>query len=285
MHEVKSLQGNVPVLLIWIVIIGVVLILLKKKKLSTKVASLLLVISFIIGGVIFAATPNPVMPIQQVILALNGSVEFAQLIPMIVILAVLLISVFIFGRAICGYACPLGALQELLSKIKFKSKYKKSEQVKTIKVSNRVARLIRLSFTIIFFIGGILWGLAFFKNVNVFLGFSIFKGFNISLILVPVIFLVIIGILSIFIYRPWCRFLCPFGMFANEIGNYSVLGLHRNDNCIDCGVCEKVCPTKVAGRGAKKGECYLCGRCVEACPKNAISYKHYGGSNKSANNE
>ena len=48
----------------------------------------------------------------------------------------------------------------------------------------------------------------------------------------------------------------------------------RNEKCIDCGKCEKACPTGEAGREDMKMECYMCNRCVEACPFDAIKMDH-----------
>jgi NAD-dependent dihydropyrimidine dehydrogenase PreA subunit len=47
---------------------------------------------------------------------------------------------------------------------------------------------------------------------------------------------------------------------------------HRTDDCTECGLCEKICPTQEAGVGSKKNECYFCNRCIEICPSNAIKF-------------
>lgn len=46
------------------------------------------------------------------------------------------------------------------------------------------------------------------------------------------------------------------------------------DTCIECGKCERICPTKnirkVDGKYIFKNECILCLRCYSQCPKDAI---------------
>ncbi|HQN91551.1 MAG TPA: 4Fe-4S binding protein [Methanoculleus sp.] len=47
---------------------------------------------------------------------------------------------------------------------------------------------------------------------------------------------------------------------------------------MNCGKCERACPTGAADPDARFGECYLCGRCTEACPvEGALVYARKGG--------
>jgi polyferredoxin len=79
-----------------------------------------------------------------------------------------------------------------------------------------------------------------------------------------IIFLLIIPI-SIFIYRPYCRFFCPFGALAFLFGKISPLKIRRTPYCNECGICEKICPTLEIFDGSRKGECYYCYRCIDFC--------------------
>lgn len=51
---------------------------------------------------------------------------------------------------------------------------------------------------------------------------------------------------------------------------------HVNENCIDCGLCEKNCPagtiTMDNGKPVWNEKCYQCLRCINSCPKQAIEY-------------
>jgi ferredoxin len=70
---------------------------------------------------------------------------------------------------------------------------------------------------------------------------------------------------SIFIYRPYCRFFCPFGALAFLFGKVSPLKIRRTPYCTECGICEKICPTLEGFDISEKGECYYCYRCIDFC--------------------
>ena len=51
-----------------------------------------------------------------------------------------------------------------------------------------------------------------------------------------------------------------------------------NNNCIDCGICEKVCPVKnieiVDKKPQYKHHCEQCVACIQFCPQKAINYSN-----------
>jgi ferredoxin-type protein NapH len=79
-------------------------------------------------------------------------------------------------------------------------------------------------------------------------------------------------IVSIFVYRPVCRFFCPYGALLGLAAIKGRLKLRRNENCIDCKKCGEICPTNEAGRMDWKQECYMCNRCKEVCPVDGLDY-------------
>jgi len=87
------------------------------------------------------------------------------------------------------------------------------------------------------------------------------------------IFLAIV-VFSVFMYRPFCRFICPYGFLLSFVAGWSLFRFRRTDLCIHCGKCEKVCPTDESKEGDRKMECYMCGRCIEVCPvEGALKYE------------
>ena len=51
------------------------------------------------------------------------------------------------------------------------------------------------------------------------------------------------------------------------IGRFSLIKIRRTSACLDCGLCEKICPTLEGFSKSRKGECYLCCRCIDFCSK------------------
>jgi polyferredoxin len=228
----------------------------------------------VIGGFLLGGVPNAVLPIQTLLSYINTLGPFFQIVPMIVILAILLITTVFFGRIFCSFACPLGALQELISKLQFRSSLKKNKKFNVkVKIPQSISNVIRIIFFAVSVIIVIIWGISIIQIINPFLGFQLFRAPSVMAIIIPITLLGSISLGSIFTYRPWCRLFCPFGMLSNVTSRFSRYRLKRNDNCIDCELCEQICPTESAERDNKKGDCYYCGRCIDVCPQNAIELK------------
>jgi polyferredoxin len=213
-------------------------------------------ISFIFGGLILGGVPNVVLVIQHIfadLLYLNRWVF------LLIRLGIFLGLTLIFGRIFCGYVCPLGAVQELASIIRFKPKLDYDR--KFWKKKN----YLRWGFFVAYAIFSAIWGLELTLFMNPINGFLIFwTPFNLMIFVAFLIFILIIPI-SIFIYRPYCRFFCPFGALAFLFGKVSPLKIRRTPYCTECGICEKICPTLEGFDISEKGECYYCYRCIDFC--------------------
>lgn len=83
--------------------------------------------------------------------------------------------------------------------------------------------------------------------------------------------LVALVLVSLFVYRPFCRFLCPLGALYSFFNRFALLR-YRVDNeaCTSCGACLAVC--KVDIRTVSDRECIQCGACVTSCETNAIRF-------------
>lgn len=262
--------AQLPTFLIWGAIIAISIFLLYKQKLTRKISIILLVATLVTTGLLIGGIPNPLMPLQQIFVNIGLGRPISSILPMIIITVALIVSTFFVGRVFCGHACFLGAIQELASKLTFNSKVKKDWKHILHIESNRIVKLVRFVFLVFFVISALISGLAFTQLFNPFSGFQIFTKPIVPAVLIPAIWLVGIFVASFFIYRPWCRFLCPFGAIASFTSKFSRYKLRRTDACTECGLCEKVCPTGEAYKDSTKEECYLCNRCIDVCPVNAI---------------
>lgn len=134
-----------------------------------------------------------------------------------------------FGRVFCASVCPLGAIQELVA-------------VKPIRISSSLERTLGLFKYV--YLGVAILGVAtaagfWVCRYDPFVGlYRLGHSFN-MLLAGGVILL-----LGIFIARPYCRFLCPYGVLLGWMSRFSKwhLDIAPQGKCIDCRLCESSCP-------------------------------------------
>ena len=190
----------------------------------------------------------------------------------------------LIGRGVCGYLCPFGLVQDLLHKIPF---VKKIETFKGDKALRKAKYLILLIFVILlplFLVDIIGQGAPYFcklicpvgmmeggiplvlmnKSMRGAIGFLYaWKG----LILILTIFL------SIVIYRPFCKYICPLGAIYSLFNSVSLFRYTLDhQKCIHCGRCKAVCEMQCDPvKNCNDLECIRCGKCKNACPVDAIA--------------
>jgi polyferredoxin len=84
-------------------------------------------------------------------------------------------------------------------------------------------------------------------------------------------------VLSILIQNFWCRFLCPYGALMGIVSTISPVKIRRDAQaCIDCGKCNKACPSQLLVDNLvqiRSAECTGCMECVAVCPaENALQF-------------
>lgn len=181
----------------------------------------------------------------------------------------------VFGRAACGWACPIGFLQDMIGvkdTIRSRLGQKIDRHGRWLKwgILAAIAPLSYLTglmaFTEICPIGGLtatLPTLALDPAAYTFSAFFYPK----------MLFLVGFFVLAVLLIRGWCRHLCPIGAMMAPFNHVSLLQLRvDHDSCIHCGRCAAICPMDVdMPEHPASAECIRCGRCVEVCPVDVIS--------------
>ena len=206
-----------------------------------------------LAGFVFLA---PIMPMELggIVNVLSGASALSA--GVIVICAVILLTLIV-GRTFCGTICPVGSLQELAYAV----------PVKRIVIRRtEILELVRFAVFVLTVIAAI-WLIDLMAVTGLYDLFSLTVSASLAVA-------VAIVILSMVVYRPVCRILCPFGVLFSVFAEFSWFRLRRTETCISCKKCEKACPAGTAGRHDSKRECYLCGRCTDTCPVvTALAYR------------
>ena len=189
----------------------------------------------------------------------------------------------IFGRFVCGFLCPFGLVQELLHKIPFPKKLRTlpgERFLRKLKYVILAVFVILLPLVVLDITGhgepwfckyicpsGMLFGglplVASNPPLQAALGFL----FRWKLLILAAVIL-----LSLMIYRPFCRYLCPLGAIYGFFNKNALLRYTLDrQSCISCDKCSKACPMAIDVRKDPNSmECIRCGACRAACPKGCI---------------
>lgn len=191
----------------------------------------------------------------------------------------------LFGRTICGWACPFGLLQDLIDKIPApklaKGRWSRALSLAKYGVLALLVCVLPLvlkaadgaglpAFCALLCPVGLIEGGIPLLAGNP--GMRIMMG---PLFWWKVAVTAIILLACIVIYRPFCRFLCPLGALYSFFNRFAVLRFAVNeDACTRCGSCVDICPVDI--RRVSDRECIQCGRCAKVCPEQAIRFTASG---------
>jgi len=133
-----------------------------------------------------------------------------------------------FGRVFCAGVCPLGAIQELTG-------LKPVKLPKSVELTLALVPFIYLVIAILF---------ASTNSQFLICRYDPFVGiFRLDAPYTMIIFGALLLLAGIFVNRPYCRFLCPYGVLLNIFSRFA--GKHLTitpAECINCRLCEEVCP-------------------------------------------
>lgn len=191
----------------------------------------------------------------------------------------------LMGRFICGFLCPFGWFQDLLHKIPCKKfSTKKLKPLRWIKYIVLLLTVILLPAFLVNDVGisdpifckyicpqGVLEGAMPLSIVNEGIRQALGVLFTRKLII-----LLVVVVLSILFYRPFCKWICPLGAFYALMNKVSLLGIQVDDRrCISCGKCARVCKMDVdITKTPDHTECIRCGKCIKECPAEALRFRY-----------
>ncbi|HOW71853.1 MAG TPA: 4Fe-4S binding protein [Phycisphaerae bacterium] len=197
----------------------------------------------------------PIGAIQNVAVAL---VDHSYAVPLVVVIFFFLplVAALLFGRVFCGGVCPLGAIADLVV-------------IRPVEVPRRLDGVLG-AIKYLYLIVAVWLAIRPAESrdfvicrFDPFVGFFRLAGPGHMLIIGGILLLV-----GMFIARPYCRYLCPYGAILAVLSRFSWRGVTITpDKELDCGLCVGSCPFgAIEKMRAVRSSCLSCGRCYRACP-------------------
>lgn len=211
---------------------------------------------------------------------------------------------FLFGRVYCSTICPLGTFQDVI--IRIAARYRKRKIFRFSKPQN-ILRYTGLGIIIISLSSG---SILLINLLDPFSNFgkivsSIFRPLailiNDSLVwllerieiywispvgirdycwlcfVFPLLFLVVIVVMSAKRGRLFCNTICPVGSFLSIISKYSFFKIAISvPACTRCGKCSTACKAECIDLKQQKVDftrCVGCFNCLQVCPEKGINYQ------------
>ncbi len=230
------------------------------------------------GATSFSSRPPGVdgfLPISSfmsfILFFISGNVHAAHPAGFFIFFAIVLVSL-VFGKSFCSWLCPVGFLSELIGDFGKKIFSKNIKLPKLLDYPLRSLKYLMLGFlfySVFFMLSGPALKAFLDSPYNLVADVKMYYFFadisRFSLIVIGILFL-----LSIVLRGFWCRYLCPYGALLGITSLLSPNKIKRNPvSCIDCGLCNKACPSFMKVDKVKtviSDECTTCLSCVDVCP-------------------
>lgn len=224
------------------------------------------------GLMLFPVVMNFLSPVVPVFGAMDGVITGSLL-----VFAAMFVTGMFFGRAWCGWACPMAALADLCAKANGRPVNVKRLRAVRLVIFSVWAGVLAAGF---FLAGGVRRADFLYLTEA---GVSVDE---------PMKYIMYYMVLAVFLAvnllvgrRGSCHSFCwmsPFiagGYLAGKLMKLPQLRINADAaRCVDCGGCDRACPMSLpVGMAAKIGavetsDCILCGECVKACAKGALRF-------------
>ena len=183
----------------------------------------------------------------------------------------------VLGRAVCGFLCPFGFLQELLNKIPGVPKrdhFRLDRPLRRLKYAVLVLLVVVLPllYPLTPFFCKYLCPSGTLAGILLAARDSMVRAQLGGIFLWKFFVLLWVAAACLVIYRPFCKYLCPLGAIYGLFNRFALYRTHLDaDKCTHCGACAKACRMCVdPSKTPNSAECIRCGDCARACPAGAL---------------
>lgn len=208
------------------------------------------------------------------------------------------------GRTYCSFLCPLGILQDVISRTAgmFKRRFRKYGYKKPYTFLRYFILILTAGILVL---GGVYVltildpysnfgrfmtyfikpGVIYVNNLlasllgrfDIFFLFRIdIKGYEPAAYIIPVFFALLVGFLAFRYGRLYCNTVCPVGTFLGLLSKLSFFRIKFDDEkCNRCGRCAMACKSSCIdflNKHVDTSRCVNCFNCLDNCSEKAISY-------------
>jgi polyferredoxin len=195
-----------------------------------------------------------------------------------VLLCVFLLASLLVKKSFCSWLCPVGTVSEYLWKLGRRVYKRKFVVPMWLDLPLRSLKYLLLGFFvfIVFTMSQQQLGEFLMSPFGIVADVKMLNFFR-YIGTIGIAVLMVLTLLSILIQNFWCRFLCPYGALMGLVSLLSPVKIRRDQEaCIDCGKCNKACPSHLSVDSLvqiRSVECTGCMECVTVCPaENALQF-------------
>lgn len=220
------------------------------------------------------------------------------------VVAMLVVFTLVFGRIYCSVICPLGVMQDIISRlhgIRKKNRFTYSKEKRWLRYGvlvvfvasalagvNAVVSLLapyssygRIASSLmkpVYETGNnVLAAIAERFDSYAFYSVDIWMK-SLPTLIIASVTLVVIAVLAWRGGRTYCNTVCPVGTILSFLARFSWMKVRIDGSkCVNCGLCTKNCKASAIDFKNHKidySRCVVCGDCIDKCNKGAIRLSH-----------
>lgn len=177
----------------------------------------------------------------------------------------------LFGRAFCGWICPGGLVNRLVSSFSF------------VRLPSAAARTLPYGKFLLLIFALACWFVLGQPRTNIPIRIGEFwPSIGLTFTYASDLWLFRTGLvlailaLGFAVSAAWCRFACPFGAVPEVFGRLSPFQIRKTEACHGCDACRRACYMRTR---PEENNCTNCGDCLGSCPTGCIYFgrkKHAG---------